>query len=480
MLELSSVRKNKVNLADYNFQQDAESRFLLSDFTQFDLEVIEEILFNPLKISIKKLCRTLDCPEKKLESILQKLSKVGLVQFQEDTLLVDKERRKYFEFQISRFEEKFTPNMEFIQGLLKLVPIHILPTWYAIPRSSNNIFESIIEKYLLTPQIYQRYIMELNFPEPAMSGIMRDVFSSPDFRLSSSDLIAKYNLARTDFEQIMLQLEFHFVCYVTYSREDDHWNEWVTPIHEWREYLLFLQKTEAPVISAAESICRRKESDFAFLEDMSTLLSLAKKKPFSIDRRQNNGSLSVANTRLTAPHCDLEINTPEKLDFAAHYLGRVVDKLILIKLAESSNGRLSPLDSADEWLEMDLENRALHLYRHSLNRLTNSALDPALCTERNLREAEKSIKRILHGGWVLFDDFIRGTVVSFNEESTVILKKNGKLWKYALPQYSDEEKKLIKAAVFDFLFECGIVAIGTINDQDCLAVTPFGQYFLEE
>lgn len=480
MLELSSIRKNKVNLPDYNFQQDIESRILLSDFTQFDLEVIEEILFNPLKISIKKLSRTLDCPEKNLEPILQKLSKAGLVQLQDDMLLVDKERRKYFEFQISRFEEKFTPNMEFLQGLLKQVPIHILPSWYAIPRSSNNIFESIIEKYLLTPQIYQRYLMELNFSDPAMNGIIQDVFSSPDFRISTSDLIAKYNFARSDFEQIMLHLEFHFVCYVTYSREDNHWIEWVTPIHEWREYLLFLQKTEAPVIQAKESICRRRESDFAFLEDMSALLSLANKKPFPIDRRQNNGSLSVANTRHLAPHCHLEIDTLDKLKFAAHYLGRVIDKLLLIKLAEPSNGRLAPLDSADEWLEMDLENRAIHLYRHSLNRLTNNALNPSLCIERNLREAEKSIKRILHGGWILFDDLIRGAVVSFSEESTVILKKNGKHWKYTLPQYSDDEKQLIKAAVFDFLFECGIVAIGTIDGQDCLAVTPFGQYFLEE
>ena len=158
----------------------------------------------------------------------------------------------------------------------------------------------------------------------------------------------------------------------------------------------------------------------------------------------------------------------------------MIDKLILIKLAEPVNGRLSPFDSADEWLEMNPENRALHLYRHSLNRLINNTVAPNLCTERNLREAEKSIKRVLHGGWVLFDDFIRGAVVSFNEGSTVVLKKNGKHWKYVLPQYNDDEKNLIKAAIFDSLFECGIVATGTINGQDCLAVTAFGQYFLEE
>lgn len=479
MLELSSIRKNKVNLADYNFRLDIETRMMLSDFSLFDLEVIEEILFNPLKISIKKLARTLDCPEIKLEPILQKLSIVGLVHFQDDTLLVDKERRKYFEFQISRFEEKFVPNMEFLQGLLKQVPIHILPSWYAIPRSSNNIFESIIEKYLFSPQIYQRYLMELNFSDPIISSIIQDVFSSPEFRISSSDLIAKYNLARTDFEQIMLQLEFHFVCFVTYSREDDHWHEWVAPIHEWREYLLFLQKTEAPVIQDTKSIIRCRENDFAFVEDMGAILRLAQKKPFSISR-QNNGSLSLASVRLLAPHCNLQIDAPEKIEFALDYLTRIVDKLVLIKLAEAVNGKLTPLESADEWLEMNLESRAINLYRHPLNQLEDNALAPLLCTEKNLREAEKSIKRVLHGGWVLFNDFLAGAVVSFNEDSTVVLKKNGKHWKYALPQYNDEEKKLIKAAVLDFLFECGIVAIGKLRGQDCLAVTSFGQYFLEE
>jgi len=478
MLELSSIRKNKVNLADYNFQLDIDSRMLLADFSQFDQEVIEEILFNPLKISIKKLCRTLECSENKLQPILQKLSSVGLIQFREDMLLVDKERRKYFEFQISRFDERFTPNMEFIQGLLKLVPIHVLPSWYAIPRSSNNIFESIVEKYLLTPQIYQRYVSELNFSDPIINGIIQDVFSSPDFKVSSSDLIAKYNLARSDFEQVMLQLEFHFVCYVTYSRDDEHWNEWVTPIHEWREYLLFLQNTETPVITESKSIIRNRKNDFAFVEDMGNLLRLAKKKPFSIDRKQNE--LTPATIKSLALHCKIPIDTCEKIAFAGHYFTQIIDKLTLVRLAESVNGRLTVLDTAKEWLEMNMENRALYLYRHSLNKLVSSTLNLNLCTEKNLREAEKSIKRVLHGGWILFDDFIQGSIVSFNEDSAVVLKKNGKQWKYMLPQYSDDEKSLIKATIFDFLFECGIVAIGTINGQDCFAVTPFGQYFLEE
>jgi hypothetical protein len=474
MLELSAVRKNKINLSDYNFQQDIESRILLSDFSTFDLEVLEEILFSPLKISIKKLCRSIGCEENQLAPILQKLSLAGLVDIQEDSLLVDKDRRKYFEFQITRLEEGFLPNMEFLQGLLKQVPIHILPTWYAIPRSSNNIFESIVEKYLLTPQIYQRYLMELNFPDPILAGIMQDVLSSPDLRISSSDLIAKYNLARSDFEQIMLQLEFHFVCFVTYTPEEDYWHESVTPFHEWREYLLFLHETESPIIQEQVGIFRHRESDFAFVEDMGILLAAAMKKPLGLDR---NGSLPI---RQVAPLCHIPIDSPEEIQFAEQYLKKVADKLLLVRLAEKNDNRLSILDAGRDFLDLSLENRALFLYRHPANRLTNETLPPALCSERNEKEAEKSIRRILHGGWVLFDDFIRGAIVSFSEESTVVLKRNGKHWKYSLPQYTDEEKSLIKSCLFDFLFECGMTATGTFEGRDCFAATPFGQFFFEE
>src|SRR5690606_655670 len=102
-----------------------------------------------------------------------------------DTIFVDKDKRKYFEIQISRFDEDFVPGMEFVQGLLKKVPIQVLPLWYATPRTSNNIFESIIEKYLLTPQIYQRYLSELSLGDPLFTSIMRDLFVSADLKLST-------------------------------------------------------------------------------------------------------------------------------------------------------------------------------------------------------------------------------------------------------------------------------------------------------
>ncbi len=381
MLELNLLRKNKINLSDYNSKQDIENRILISDFSTADLKVLEEILFSPLKISLKKLARSLQIPEKELLTILHKLAASNLLSIQDDSITVDKEIRKGFEFQIQRFDADFKPDMEFLQGLLRKVPIHLLPIWYAIPRSSNNIFESIVEKYLLTPQIYQRYLNELNFNDcvgPGISqaarGIMTDLFKSPDYLLSSSDVIAKYNLTRSNFEEVMLLLEFHFVCTIHYAKEEEHWHEIITPFYEWHQYLRFVQATKAPIIEPSK------------------------------------------------------ISNPKKID---------ADKKVL--------------------------------YRHSIN----------ITSERHIRDAEKSLQRVMHGGWILFDHFIQGAVVPLNVDSIATLKKGGNHWKYTLPVYSEAEKKMIHTAIFTTLFEGGMVEIGTCEGKDCFAVTPFGRLFFE-
>ena len=49
------------------------------------------------------------------------------------------------------------------------------------PKNSDNIFASIIDKYLLTPKIYEKYLQELVLEEKSMSGIIQDVFLAPEF-----------------------------------------------------------------------------------------------------------------------------------------------------------------------------------------------------------------------------------------------------------------------------------------------------------
>jgi hypothetical protein len=459
MIELTAIKKNKITLSDYNYRKDIENRLLLASFTTFEIAVLEEILYSSIKAPIRKIAKNIDKTEEELLPILEKLSKTGLLVIEGDSIVVDKETRKYFETEIEKFEPDFCPGMEFLQDLLKKVPIHVLPIWYSIPRTSNNIFESLVEKYLLTPQIFQRYLIELNFGDPALSAIAQDVLRSPDLTLSAKEVMKKYELSREKFEENMLILELHFVCCLRFSRVDDSWEEEVTPFHEWREYLTFLKTTTSTAIADTSKIERYRPHDFSFIEDMTAVLQLIKKQPTPLNPK---GYATIAARLQEAPP-------------SPQYIDQIISKLQLIKLAEVESGKLQAAEPAAEWLEMRVENRALYLYRHSLNKIQSIELPSHLITEKVIREAEKSIMRVLHTGWVIFEDFNKGVIVPFAEHTSAMLKKCGKGWKYALPDYSSEERALIRAIIFEWLFETGIIAVGTYEGKECFTVTAFGQ-----
>lgn len=449
MLELGSSRKQKINLHEYPFKQDIEIRFVLSESCPLEIQVIEEILFSPLKISIKKLSRSTEIEEEKLLPLLKKLSLTKLLEIQEDQILVDKEIRKQFEFEISRFDASFKPDLEFIQGILKKVPIHLLPIWYAIPRTSNNIFESIIEKYLLTPQLFQRYLSDLHFPDPLIDQISKELFYHPQRKLYSSEIISKHNLTREKFEEIVLLLEFHFVGFLSYEKEEDHWLEVITPFYEWQRYLQFLEETEVTPIEPTK-VLASFTTEFAFIKEIDRLLLKAQNGKDSIDPKES---------LLTK---------------------RALEKIELLQMGrfDGNTNSLFLLESHKQWLDRNMEEKALFLYRHPLNLLSLGG------NERLIREAEKSIRRVLHGKWVGFDAFFEGTIVSLKEGSQVMIQKVGKQYRYAIPTYGEKEKEWLKKIVFDWLFETGMVTLGTYEEEgtlkDCFMVTSLGRFCFQE
>ena len=157
------------------------------------------------------------------------------------------------------------------------------------------------------------------------------------------------------------------------------------------------------------------------------------------------------------------------------YVNQLISKLIQLKLASIVEGRFYPLESANDFLDLSLENKALFFYRHPLNRLSFKGIPADMVTDRVLRDTEKSILRVLTTGWVYFDDFLKGVMVSLSETSAVSLKKLGKSWKYNIPLYSDEELALIRIVVLEWLFEMGITAVGKESGKDCFCVTAFGR-----
>lgn len=481
MVELSQFRKNKVVLTDYEYEKDLNNRILMTQFSHTDLELLEEILYNTTKIPVETLVDNLSVPEESLHSSLEKLSQTGLLTLEDGVVTVDKEMRKYFELQALRFDEDFKPDMEFLQNLLKQVPIHILPNWYSISRTSDSIFESIIERYFQTPQLYQRYITELSASDPTLGHIIRDVFEAPGVTVRAQDLQEKYELTPREFEEHMLFLEYSFALCVSYRPVGGSWEQVVTPFFEWKKYLCFSQNTKPMSIQEPDSITLKRPGDFSFVRDMTSVLKFLENESILVDIVDQEFLISQDCIEKLAKHCGyFELEGPIAILEAQTYLTHVIEKLCLIHLVDCVEGKLICSDAADEWHTMDLEAKAHHLYRHPMNHLISTQVTIDNIPERSMRETEKSIERVSKMGWVYYEEFARGLLIPLSDDSIITLKKSGRNWEYSLPQYTEDEKALIKAIILEWLYEAGMVNVGTHQGKDCFCVTAFGRSFFEE
>ena len=477
MIETNVFRKNKINLKDYDYQKDIQNRLLLSHFPPDYLEILEEIIYSPPVITLARLADQLDKSLEEIETVLDSLAGTDLFKIEEGKIVVNKEMRKYFETQIMKFEEDFTPGMEFLQALLKKVPIHVLPNWYPIPRTSNNIFNSLIEKYLNTPQVYQRYLAELNLGDETLTGILKDIFDSPNYQIYSEDLRKKYSLSAEKFEEHMLYLEFNFLCCLIYEKREGEWVEVVTLFKEWKDYLGFLKETQPKEIEKKGHIKRTRPTDLAFAEDMSAILTLSMTRPLHVRLDDDeNWVFEKLSAKAFVSQCQgFDLKSEEGQCFFSNYTANAIKKLLFLKLAQIEKGTLLATNDAEEWLSLPIEKRAFNTYKLTLSHFPFSEFPPEICSERNIREIEKTIGRIIDSEWVFLEDFLSGIIAPISDNSKMFLKKTGRYWKYTLPDYSDKEVELFKKVVYEWLFEAGVVATGFYEGKECLKITPLGQ-----
>lgn len=461
MLDTHVSPRLKVQLSDYDFEKDIENRLLMAQFSPLDLEVLEEILYSPSKISINKLSIHLEVSIEDLLPILEKLTTTDLLKLEDETIYVDKEVRKYFEFHISRFDNDFKPDMEFLQKLIKKVPIHVLPLWYAIPRTSNNIFHSILEKYLNTPQIFQRHLNEIKAIDPIFSKIIDEVYSSEQFKVPAAILRKKLSLSKEEFEEILLYLELCFSVCLSYTKVGEEWQEVITPFYEWKKHLEFLNEIEVFPIEDKEDIAKVGNSPFSFVRAMTGIIKRANKSPlFS----KNDEILSMGSSLY---------------NFSKKEMDQVIKKSVLLKLIKLKDDQIIVLDNAKEFLSYEDKDKAVFVFKHNLNHPLSLSEEEYSLLKNHIHEAEKNLCRILNKEWVLFDDFVDGIINPFSEEKTVALQKEGKAWGYRLQRVGLKEKKLFKALIFEVLFEASIVDIGEYEGKECFCLTEFGKPFFE-
>ncbi len=442
-------RKLKIQLSDYDYISDVRQRLLLKALSQDEVEILEEILFSPLQFTVDYLAKNLNTSPKELFPILEKLSLLGLFSIQNNSIQIDKEKRKYFELQLERFSSDFRPDMEFLQNLLRSLPIHILPSWYHIPRSSNNIFSSLLEKYLQTPQIYQRHLFDTLSEETLLSQIGRDVIQSGS--VETEELLSRYTLSREELEEIIITLEYQLIAYSSFKEDEDGWKCILTPLTEWQEYKSSLKDMECISSEEASSISLYRPQEFAFIEDMTSLLELTLKD------------------RTLTPQKAASLLSLEEV-----YVEKLLNKLKLLGLLAIEEGKLKSTSYAIDWIEIELVKRAHITFKHPHNFLVIQKASP-LATKRTLLEIEKSLSLVPHNKWVYFADFLAHCKIALSEEKKISLKKNGRFWQYALPEYDREEKEFIRITILDWFFESGIVHVGTLHSKPCFCLTKLGR-----
>ena len=471
----NAPKKNRVNLSDYDYESDITNRLILSRLDEDDVEVLEEILFNSVHFPIHDICDNLDMDLDQVRICLDHLAETGLFLLEDETVHVNKEIRKAYESLLQRFESDFNPGIDFVQSLLKRVPIHILPMWYPIPKSSNNIFDSLIERYFHTPQLFERYLSELDLEDEIIGHIIKDVLDSPDLKLPAETIRNKYKLDHETFEKYMLILEYNFVTFSKYEKVDGKYVQMVMPFHEWREYALFVRSTTPAPIEGEDSVEPYREDEFAFSSDMATVLETCFESPLAVTKGKT-WLISDDELRDLAQHMDgFDLSDETEYQMVKSYLSNVIQKLIDVKLATVEDGHIKAGPEASEWLSLNAEKRAFSVFKHPNNQLHNPDFPAQLHTERNIREIEKSIADIADKGWIYFEDFMKGLIIPLNEESRIELKKDGRAWKYNLPSYTPEEKQFIEMTILEWLFESGIIRTGILDDKICFCATSLGQ-----
>lgn len=467
------ARKHRINLSDYNFERDIENRIFLSDLSVFEVEVLEEILEQSIRIPIEELTTALDCTLTTLTPCLEKFSKIRLLNVQGDQVVVNKEMRRLFEGQIQRFDPHFRPGIAYIFELLGKVPIHLLPTWYAIPRTSDDIFESIVERYLVTPKVYRQYLAELELENPVAEGIVNDVFAHSELKIHSDQLREKYQLTQHEFQEIMLLLELHFVLTCKVVRIGNQWVEVVTPLAEWKEHIEYEKANRPEALDPEVTVERSHTADFGFLSDAKHLLSLL---------RTGSGEECPTDTTLLPSDFaeTVKVNLGSDVNIET-YLSDLLGRLSQLGLLELDGEELVKTDLAEEWLETaEDQDRAVSWYRQIIQTPDARFPHPSLFSDKNVRQVEKSLRCITGRSWTFFDQFLKHCMVPVGNAGEVKLEKHGRRFGYTRPEYSEEERAFIEFVILQQFFECGLVIRGTINGKTCFQLTPFGRIALGE
>lgn len=476
MVEAAVYSKPKIHLNDYDYKRDIQNRVLLSKLTPEEIEITEELTCSSSPISFKELESFLEKPKETIAATLRKIAPTSLCTTNGETIQIDKERRRLLEIDLQRFSSSFVPNFDFLHSLLKKVPLDTLMNWYPIPRTSNNIFESLIERYVKKPSSYARYLEELDLEDDTLNAIKRALISSPEGSLDGEDLQKKYRLSDEQLERAMILFEWHFVGSLHYEKEENQWKKVVSFFREWQQYLHYMESTKPSPFKDSSAIVLSRPHPFSFIEDLCTFLSLLLNEEVYLElNREEQWIPDLPTSHLLAKKWgSFPMDSKEDKERFFSYCSRIIYRLLTIQFIAIRERKASVTDQVSSWLPLSLQEKATYLYRSILKCDPLAKQASESYGERAIRSIEKSLSRIEGESWVLWDAFERGITPSLGQDNRFELCRTGRHWAYTPPSYAKEEKQFIKAVLYNWFFEAGMIQTGTYKQQALLRPTPFG------
>lgn len=458
MLDKSSVasafKRIKIDLGTYDSSHDLKIRCLFDTLTPKDLPVLEEILHSSVQTSLNELLSALEMRLHEVSPCLDKLQAIGLLEIRGEQIAISKETRKLMEVYFERTAVDFSPGIEFAFSILRTLPVQMLAVWYALPKTSTNLTEALIEKFFHTPQLYKRHLDTTLFEEEPLNQIFAKILSNPQASFLSSDLKQEFNLSDEAFHRIVLFLELNFIAYLSYETAGEKLISKLTVLREYTEYLGKIER--GALFSHADIRLRAlREGPFSFLRDMDAFVEEANAKQFDEE-------LTPEQIQITANKLGIELDGANTSIYRA-YFGRLRARALKLRLLEIADGQLVFGSAIEKWRGLSEDDRAFCYLRHP-------ALQPP-ADEKSVRAAEKSISAVIGKGWIRFEDFIQAALIPLRPEIEVRLKGRGHNCHYALPEYTDTEKELVHHVIFQSLAEAGFVETA----EDCFRTLPFGE-----
>lgn len=458
----------KVNLEDFSYKIDLSSRLQLENLSVDEIFILEELLYSPLKTTTSELADITEIDESSIEESIKSLLPLNLFTYADGNITTSKERRKFFETIIVKFNKKFTPNLDYYKDLLKQVPIHFLISWFHIPRTSNNIFNSIVEKHFSTPKVFLKYVNDALTDTPELKKLFDTVCSSDEGFISFEEAKEILGLNEEELEEKILFLEHHYILCSCYKIKGGKFEKKIALFKEWKNFLDTSQnKDDSQGITPDQHHLIQKQSDeeFSFILDMSKLLQLCETSNLQVQYNPKE-ELFFLSGKLD--------KTEAFFSSCKNYLARVINKNLLLGLLVIENDCLMVTPPSKKWLETDLKQRTLITFKHPHNSLSHNCNFSFKIHDRNIIEIQKALSLVEKGAWILLEEFINRYLLKTNTLKQPTLTKAGKKWQYTTPEYNTEELMFIKVVITDWLFESGMVIPGMFENQICFKVTSLG------